>query len=186
MPWRKEMRQRRAALPSAVVESASALIAEHLLHHPWYQNADQLSCYIAQSFEVQTAPIIQAAWRADKKVYIPYADDISTYAWTLYSPQTKLVAGPWEIPQPSTPTKLEPFSSNALHLIPALAVDADGHRLGHGLGIYDRLLHNQKGHRVALIFSTQHVAQLPHEPHDIYMHGIVTQAGIIENEGSHA
>lgn len=80
----------------------------------------------------------------------------------------------------SQPSALIEPSHLDIILVPALAVDLTGHRLGYGKGYYDTLLSAYKGLRIAVVFDFQVVAEVPHESHDVQVDRIVTDKTIIE------
>lgn len=80
-----------------------------------------------------------------------------------------------------------PLHKIDLLLVPALAVDLAGYRLGRGGGYYDRALAPQASEpmnlanrplRIAVVYQREILPELPHEPHDIRMHGVLTEAGL--------
>ena len=87
------------------------------------------------------------------------------------------------IPQPAEPKPVEPEEIN-LALVPGLAFDCMGNRLGHGAGIYDRLLQPLADETEALImglaFSDQLVEEIPEEDHDIAMCVVITEEGVFD------
>ncbi len=85
----------------------------------------------------------------------------------------------WGVPAPRIRAPIRPQTVTAV-LVPGLAFDPAGHRLGRGAGVYDRLLATlaPTAIRIGLVPADRMVPALPHEPHDIRMHVVVTQDGV--------
>jgi 5-formyltetrahydrofolate cyclo-ligase len=86
-----------------------------------------------------------------------------------------LAPGHYGIPEPMAHW---PAVTPALLLVPLLAFDAAGHRLGYGGGFYDRTLEALNVPAIGIGYAGQEVAALPHEPHDIALHGVLTEHGL--------
>lgn len=71
-----------------------------------------------------------------------------------------------------------------LYIVPGVAFDRNGNRLGRGGGYYDRLLKNKKNIKIGLAYEIQMVAQVPHSSYDIPMDMVVTEAKTYENKAS--
>ncbi len=87
----------------------------------------------------------------------------------------------WDVPAPKARTPVLASAISAV-VVPGLAFDPTGARLGRGAGIYDRLLAAlpPTAYRIGLITDDRVVPALPHEPHDVKMHAIATpQSGVI-------
>lgn len=86
-----------------------------------------------------------------------------------------LAPGHYGIPEPMAHW---PAVKPALLLVPLLAFDAAGHRLGYGGGFYDRTLESLNVPAIGIGYAGQEVAALPREAHDIALHGILTEHGL--------
>lgn len=96
-----------------------------------------------------------------------------------------MIAGPFGTKSPTG--VISSLESADLVLVPALAVDAQGFRLGRGGGYYDRALaqlrpqselKSRRPRLLAVVFDHEVMDELPHEPHDVPMDGVVTEAGV--------
>lgn len=119
--------------------------------------------------------------RQSNRLVLPEIEG-SALVWRLAG---ELVAGPMGTKSPTG--KIVNLADIGLMLIPALAIDHQGHRLGRGGGYYDRALaevagtslhRGDKPIRFGVIYSHELVADLPHLPHDVRMHGAATEAGL--------
>ncbi len=185
-PSKNELRKiflaRRDALPASTRERLSALITERLLNWPPFKQAQRLLLYASFKSEVDTYPLIKKALALEKEVYLPktYFRPKRLRLFRLYT-LGELRPGAFGIPEPPetnpelSPEKLE------LIVVPGVAFDRRGGRLGYGGGFYDRLfVEAKKARRVALAFSCQLTETLPLEPHDVLMHALITEKELIE------
>ncbi|MBI3615138.1 MAG: 5-formyltetrahydrofolate cyclo-ligase [Candidatus Omnitrophica bacterium] len=159
----------------------SAAIARKLRRLPLYRKAKVLLCYAAVDGEVETRPILDQAIADGKRVAVPitFRRDKKLAAAEIKDPKKGLnFKGPFGIPEPSrhlhwriAPDKLD------LVLVPGVAFDRRGHRLGRGLGYFDRFLEKVPADvpRIGLAFRFQVVRELPFEPHDQPMHRVITE-----------
>ena len=118
--------------------------------------------------EVDTRPLLE-----DPRLVLPVTGTDGS-PLVFHKPGV-LREGRYGIPEPTGANV--PLESLDLILVPALAVDAHGRRLGQGGGFYDRTLASTHALKVALLFSEQVVPELPAEMHDICVHAAVTQRG---------
>ena len=182
---RKEMLQMRRSLPNEVRLSESKSVCQHILMSEYYRKSDVIMCYISLKEEVGTLSFIQQALTDGKKICVPFVKDktgimVAAYIHDL----SDLVCGEFNILAPNsdriclvTPKDIK------LILLPGVAFDHVGHRLGMGLGFYDRFLVEVSSARlIALAFSCQIISHVPSEQHDYLMNYIVTKDGIIDCE----
>lgn len=166
-------------------DGASATIIEHLLEMPVYRNCATPLWYVDIRDEVRTRDAIGWQIGGPKSVVIPYCvgDDLSLFrlhGWDDLEP------GRFGILEPLTelrqdPERLIPPSEIDLVVVPGVAFDADGGRVGHGKGFYDRLLQRipETAVKVGLAYGCQVTSRVPTEPHDAAMDWLVTEAGPI-------
>jgi 5-formyltetrahydrofolate cyclo-ligase len=125
-------------------------------------------------------PHLLEPWPDGKKVSLPRVsgEDLKLH----YSHSTgELVEGKFGNLEPKANAPKAPFHADFI-LVPGLAFDPSGGRLGRGSGFYDRLLTKFEGVRVGVCFSELLVDEVPCEPHDIRMDFVVTPEGIISCE----
>lgn len=96
--------------------------------------------------------------------------------YRLWTPSTPLQKGPFHVLEPSS--KALTAIPNVL-LVPLLAFDRQGHRLGYGQGHFDRFLHQHKVITIGIGFKGQEVDRVPHQAHDFSLNYILTEVGII-------
>ena len=163
---RRTIREKKRAMTDQQIESASAELAERLFAHPAYQQAKALYGYLSYNQEVRTAAILERAQRDGKRVAVPkvYGDELKSL-WREVL--TAVAPGAYAIPEPVAdgPVAGDPA---ALVLMPGLAFDRKGHRMGYGGGFYDKYLAAHPGHpTLALCYGFQMLPHLETEAHDL-------------------
>lgn len=163
---RRTIREKKRAMTDQQIESASAELAERLFAHPAYQQAKALYGYLSYNQEVRTAAILERAQRDGKRVAVPkvYGDEMK-FLWL--DDLTAVAPGAYGIPEPVAdgPVAGDPA---ALVLMPGLAFDREGHRMGYGGGFYDKYLAAHPGHHtLALCYGFQMLPHLETEAHDL-------------------
>ena len=163
---RREIRARKRAMTEAEIEERSARLAQLFFASRAYQNAKTIYGYLPYNQEVRTVPMLERALKDGKKVAVPkvcgeemkflYLDDLTAVA--------KGYAG---IPEPIADEPVA-HDETALVLMPGLAFDPQGHRIGYGGGFYDKFLAAEPNHpTLALCYEFQMLPKLDVEDHDI-------------------
>jgi 5-formyltetrahydrofolate cyclo-ligase len=176
---RKELLEKRDAIPPEVRRVKNRLIGERLLSLDEIKNA--LVVFIFASFrsEVDTSDIINHLLTEGKKVVLPVVDR-EHHVLLLYEIKglDELAPGCMEIPEPSVRTGERLLAINNIDavVIPGAGFDPEGNRIGYGGGYYDILLSGLERHIpiIAPAFEEQIADFLPSEPHDITVGTIVT------------
>lgn len=163
---RDQIRQRKRAMTETEITEKSAALAQKFLATPLYKQAKTLYGYLPYNQEVRTVPILEQALADGKQVAVPkiYGD---TMRFILLPDLSKVEKGYSGIPEPIAD---EPIANDetALVLMPGLAFDPKGNRMGYGGGFYDKYLEAEPGHpTVALCYDFQMLPHLDTEAHDI-------------------
>jgi len=163
---RREIREKKRAMTLQQIEEASRKLGELFAASAQYRQAKTIYGYLPYNQEVRTVPMLEQALRDGKKVAVPkvYGDEMRFIYMTDLSLVEKGYAG---IPEPvaDAPVAEDP---TALVLMPGLAFDKEGHRIGYGGGFYDKFLASEPGHpTVALCYSFQMMEALETEEYDI-------------------
>ena len=163
---RREIREKKRAMTLQQIEEASRKLGELFVASAQYRQAKTIYGYLPYNQEVRTVPMLEQALRDGKKVAVPkvYGDEMRFIYMTDLSLVEKGYAG---IPEPvaDAPVAEDP---TALVLMPGLAFDKEGHRIGYGGGFYDKFLASEPGHpTVALCYSFQMMEALETEEYDI-------------------
>lgn len=168
---RKEIRAKKEALLPEQIEKASQNLTEQFLSHPLYKEAESIYVYLSYNQEVRTDDIIRRAWAEGKTVAVPkiVGEEMRFF---LFTPETPVEEGYKGIPEPLVAE--EAHDPKALVLMPGLAFDPKGNRMGYGGGFYDRFLHAEPHPTIALCFDFQMYEALECEAHDIPVDAVLS------------
>lgn len=163
---RQMIREKKRAMTADQIETISAQLGQRFAEASCYKAANTIYGYLPYNQEVRTVPMLERALREGKRVAVPkvFGDEMKFIYITDFSRLEKGYAG---IPEPidNGPVADDP---TALVLMPGLAFDSQGHRIGYGGGFYDRFLEREPNHpTVALCYSFQMLPMLETEDHDI-------------------
>lgn len=150
----------------------SRQISAQLRNWPLWRASASMAAFAATAGEPDTLD----PWPQDKRVALPrVSEEDLVFHWI--AGRAALKTGTFGIPEPSAgaPTAGNVFD---LILVPGLAFDLGGGRLGRGRGFYDRFLAASQGIRAGICFDDQIVARVPLEPHDLRMDFVVTPSAI--------
>lgn len=135
--------------------------------------------YLSFGSELPTDEIHYVLFRAGALLCVPrFSATHGEYVWSALRPGEPLTRGPKGIPEPVSRGRFPPAEVDVA-IVPGLAFDTRGGRLGYGAGVYDRLLAKLRPGtlRVALAFDCQVCREpLPQEPHDMPMDYVVTES----------
>jgi 5-formyltetrahydrofolate cyclo-ligase len=173
---------RRSALPADRRAAAARLIRDAVLDAPQVQMAGTVAAYYSIGTEPDTRGLVYALWKRGSYVLLPVLRPDGDLDWASYEGPDSLVPGPRGLRQPAEPPRgVDAVARADAVLVPALAVDLAGRRLGRGGGSYDRAL-ARVGPLVpliALLYDDELVDHVPAAPHDIPVRAAVTpRAGI--------
>ena len=170
--------ERRRARTIDELASAAEAVAAHLLAES-FTRVDRVAGYLSMATEPGTGPLLTGLSDRDVEVIVPVTGPLHSLDWVRWFPGMTAEVSSLGVPEPSGDRLgLQAFEEAGLVIIPALAVDLAGHRLGRGAGYYDRALANTRALRCAVVFADELVEQLPHEPHDVPVDLVVTEAGV--------
>ncbi len=179
---RAETLHRRDALTSEERTQLSQRIVDTTAH--WIQNEgfDTVMLYLSMKSEVETFGLLDILLHQEKTVCAPV---VETYQLELTprqirDPKTELVQHPYGLLEPNTTCPIVPISQLQLIIVPGIAFDATGYRLGYGKGFYDRFLAKcRDAVRVGLAYQMQIVEDTFPQTWDIPVHYIFTENGKI-------
>lgn len=145
-----------------------------------YKDADVILLYFPTRSEPDISPLADIARRDGKKIAFPISvTKDCTLDFRFISSPDELEIGAYGIREPRADAERATLSDRTLCIVPALAVDADGYRLGYGKGYYDRFLSAFKGNAVVAIHSSLVCERLPRNDTDIPVKTIITETGAI-------
>ncbi len=181
---RKEVLDARIALPPHVVAEKSARIIRTLLKLDEYRYASTIMTYLNFRNEVQTGELVKRAMAEGKRVAVPLTDPASGVLTpsTLNFYPDELEPGAWGILEPKLHC-VRPLDPCELDLIvvPGVAFDRRGNRLGYGGGFYDRFLLRTRPEvfYIAPAYEMQLCDRVPRSSRDVRMHCLITEEQII-------
>jgi 5-formyltetrahydrofolate cyclo-ligase len=173
---RHTISEKKRSLSEAQIVSKSEVLAQKLFKTKQYQQAESLYAYMSFNQEVRTITIIERAWEDGKRVAVPKIIGRDMVFIWIFSFEHLLPQGACRIPEPVKDGPVADDQS-ALIIMPGLAFDLAGHRVGYGGGFYDRFLEREPNHpRIALCFDFQLVDQIEAEAHDVLVDQVITDA----------
>ena len=163
---RKTIRDQKRAMTLAQIEEKSRILGEKFIASEAYRQAKSIYGYLPYNQEVRTVPMLEAAMQDGKRVAVPkcYGDEMRFIWMEDLSRVEKGYAGIQE------PVEDGPVADDktALVLMPGLAFDSEGHRIGYGGGFYDKFLASEPEHpTLALCYDFQMLEHLETEEYDI-------------------
>lgn len=163
---RRQIRELKAAMTEQEITEASWKLAQQFYNTRYYQDASVIYGYLPYNQEVRTVPILEQAMRDGKRVAVPkvYGD---TMRFLYMNDLTATEDNGWGIPEPVDDDSVAD-DPTALVLMPGMAFDRAGNRMGYGGGFYDKFLAAEPDHpTVALCYDFQMVEHIPSEEYDI-------------------
>ena len=179
---RKQLLAARSAQSPEDRREAARLIRDALLSMPELQMAGTVAAYYSVGAEPDTRALVYAMWKRGTYVLLPLLRPDGDLDWASYEGPDSLAAGPRGLQEPTeTGRGVAAIARADVVLVPALAVDQSGNRLGRGGGSYDRAL-ARVGPLIpviALLYDAELLSHLPVEPHDTPVRAVARpQAGI--------
>lgn len=181
---RTHIRQQRRALTSLQQRQAAELAAGKASGFPPVHQAKKIALFISFDGELDTHPLITQLWLQQKEVYLPALHPFSQgqLLFIRYQPTTRLTLNRLHIPEPPLDIRHTiALSELDVLMVPLVAFDVQGQRLGMGGGFYDRTLQNWQQHGflpVGLAHDCQQVEALPVAKWDIPLPAVITPSKI--------
>ena len=182
---RTEMLERRMAQSPEAVRRASEVVVQRLLALPELVGSLRIGAYLGVRGEVDPS----ALRHVDRlEVALPVTTAGEPLRFVV--PAGPLEQGPYGIRQPGEGTEVTPLELDVV-VVPAVAVDRRGHRVGHGAGFYDRTFADRRKDTpppvlIGVCHSFQVVEHLDAKPWDVPLDLVVTEAGIIRPGMAHS
>lgn len=177
---RHEMRRRRRALSALRLAAAESAVAEHVAQLAAFHAAKSIIVYAATDHEVPTARLIEAAFDAGKRVYLPRFDG-EVMSFAEHRRGVDLRPGAYGIFEPLGECIGARDLVEAVAFVPLLAWDDTGRRVGRGGGHYDRACAGptRPGCLVGLGYTFQQCTAVPFDRWDIQLDWVVTERGAV-------
>ncbi|MHC3390553.1 5-formyltetrahydrofolate cyclo-ligase [Streptomyces lavendulocolor] len=177
---RRQLLAARALLTSSDAQKAAAVLADIALNLPELRRAWTVAAYVSIGSEPGTRALLDALRERGVRVLLPVLLEDNDLDWAVYEGAERLVRARRGLLEPAGPRLgVDAVLEADTVLLPGLAVDARGMRLGRGGGSYDRVLARivRSGldpALVVLLYANEVVERVPEEPHDHPVHAVVT------------
>lgn len=177
---RTHVRHLRRGLTSEQQQQAAVYVAEHAINFPPVQQANKIAIFLSFDGELNTRPLIARFWQHNQQVYLPVLHPFSKgqLLFFRYDSDTVLTPNRLGISEPPLDIRnLATLSELDVLMVPLVAFDKQGQRLGMGGGFYDRTLQNWQQHNilpVGLAHDCQQVEALPVAGWDVPLKAIIT------------
>ena len=168
---RKKIKNLRVLMTEENKRAAAEEVFSRLEKTAAFLLAERVMMYHSLPDELYTHAFL-SKWKGKKKFYLPRVNGVELEV--LPYEESRLELGSFHIEEPSGNDMINP-SEIELVVVPAVAYDRKGKRLGRGKGFYDRFLKNTEATKIGVGYDFQLVDELPSEPHDIDMDIVVTQ-----------
>lgn len=176
---RKLAKDRLIRLPQQALEGRGQQFAHFLAALPEYRRAKTIFCYIPVGREPDTLPFVRRALAEGRRLCAPVCLGKGIMRARLLTQLETLEPGPYEIPAPPEGLPWVEPGQIDFAVIPCVACDEQGGRLGHGAGFYDRFLAQGRFFRAALCHQELLLPQVPTGPLDLPMDCIITQHRVL-------
>lgn len=189
---KKALREQAHAARNALEkkDELSQVICERLVALPAYQNARTVMWYVDVRSEVRTRQYLPTALTQNKTIIVPWCNTAGELELFPLVSMDELALGMYRILEPKTelralPEKQVDVKTLDLVIVPGVAFDRRGGRMGHGKGYYDKLLQHARHDTplLALAFECQLFEEIPTADHDIFMDAVVTEKAVYEGRG---
>lgn len=175
---RKEILEKRDMLIKNQVEMLSSEISNHVVNWDKFINASTVMVYSNYKNEVATSGIIDECLKKNKKVVLPKVikesrDIIPCIVGGFH----ELIPGVYGILEPDGSNIIEKNNIDLI-IVPGVAFDMNGNRIGHGAGYYDKFLNNYNGIKAGICYNFQIVENASPDEFDVRMDYLITERGI--------
>ncbi|MBQ7378182.1 MAG: 5-formyltetrahydrofolate cyclo-ligase [Clostridia bacterium] len=175
---RAHYRAARADMQPEQREAQEREICANILQSPLYESASSVLLYAATEGEIDLSCVAADAWEKGKVVAYPRClDKAGSMAFYVVDSPEQLEKGSFGILEPCRDCPLWQSVGDALCIVPALAVDKEGNRLGYGKGYYDRFLASFVGVRACAVFEVGMAEYLPHDAYDVPVQYVFDRKG---------
>ena len=173
----------RRSLSAETRARASAVICQRLCERPEFYASKTLACYLPMQDEVDTRGIIDAAWRANKRTFVPVLRGRAQMVFCEIDADTELEQNSFGIWEPVRGFVIDPRRLDIV-VTPTVAFDRQCNRIGMGSGYYDRCFAHLRNRRlwlrpklIGVAFACQEVEKISPNPWDIPLYAVISEPG---------
>lgn len=179
---RKQLSCQRREKSTSFIQKNSKIITKKLMNQPLFNKSKHILFYVSYNGEVYTHQIIKESIRCNKETYVPFSiTKTHTIQISKLDYFTDLKPGAYGILEPTEEKQqLMPITILDLIIVPGVAFDTRGNRIGQGGGYYDWLLNQSNATSIALAFDFQIIPSIPTEAHDQRVDYIITENQVID------
>ena len=171
---RKRIRKLSDELSGEYIKTAGRGIAEKVVNSAEFSACKSLFVYVSTAREPDTYYIIEKAWQAGKRVFVPRCLPDNQMQAVRLDGFSELRAGMMNIPEPVGHETAEPEELDLI-IVPCVSASADGKRLGHGAGYYDRFLERTNAEKICLCFGKLLCEDIPTDSRDVFMDKVISE-----------
>lgn len=172
---RRKIKALRSMLSEEDKLSAAAEVFDRLEKSAAFILADKILMYHSLPDELSTHAFLRK-WGARKRFYLPRVNGVNLEI--LPYDESRLELGAFHIEEPTGDDLADP-NEIELIVVPGVAYDRKGMRLGRGKGFYDRLLSENKATKIGVCYDFQLLDSIPSEPHDVPVDVVISQSSVI-------
>lgn len=174
----------RGRLGVETIAERAERLAETVMATEEVRRAATVAAYVSVGREPGTGPLLDALVDAGRRVILPLLLPDLDLGWATYAGPAALARAPRGLLEPTTaPLGPDAVATADLVLVPGLATDRTGMRLGRGGGSYDRALSRATGPAFVLLNSEEILEEVPAEPHDRRVVAAATESGLVRFTG---
>jgi len=175
---REKMKAERRAMSREEVAEKSSKAAKVFLASEIYKNSKVIMLYMPLGNETDTSEIIDKAFEDGKRVVLPVTNrETAIITPVFYDRNTVLEKGDFSVNEPKNGENVTKSDIDVV-VVPGIAFDKHGARVGFGKGCYDMFLSGIRAVKVGFCYEFQAVDQIPSDAHDVKMDFIITENGI--------
>jgi len=174
---RKTILENRKSLSDSFKTDAETKMLKFIQNLDVFQIANTVHTYISKKNEPKTNRLIKLCWNLSKNVNIPFIIPGKNQLFhSELNSFNDLRVGSFGVLEPCSKNITSKNKNFDIVIVPGIAFDMNGGRMGYGKGFYDKFLKNTSAFRLALAFDFQVLEKIPIENHDIPMNGIITES----------
>ena len=175
---RERLRALRRGLSSREKEDAARAVFERIAEYEAYKRARVVMAYIAVRGELSLAPVIADILAGGKTLLLPRCEAPGIMTARIVRAVEDLTPGVFGLLEPKMECRIADPAQIGLILVPGVAFDREGHRIGQGGGYYDRFLGKSGAHRAGVCHDFALLESVPFEAHDLLMDDVITPGGM--------